>query len=61
MSLYELIAEDRESIDHNTQRIQKGESFFVGERRYRRKDGSLLNVEVSATGSLTVTGKRRAV
>src|SRR5215212_9312908 len=49
MSLYELIAEDRESIDRNTQHIQKGESIFIGERRYRCKNGSLVNVEVSAT------------
>ena len=49
MSLYDLIAENRESIDHYTQRIQKSESFFVGEQRYRCKDGSLANVEVSAT------------
>jgi len=49
MSLYDLIAKDRESIDRNTRRTQRGEGYFIGERRYRHKDGSLVNVEVSAT------------
>ena len=48
-SLYDVIAEDRESIDRNTRRIQEEGSLFVGERRYRRKDGSLVCVETSAS------------
>ncbi|MDQ3835011.1 MAG: PAS domain-containing protein, partial [Actinomycetota bacterium] len=49
MKLYDIIAEDRESIDQNMQRLKEEKSLFIGERRYRHKDGSLLNVEVSAS------------
>ena len=49
MKLYEIIAEDRESIDQNMQRLKEEKSLFIGERRLRRKDGSLLSVEVSAS------------
>lgn len=47
--LYDIIAEDRESIDQNMQRLKGKKSLFAGERRYRHKDGSLLYVEVSAS------------
>ena len=49
MKLYDIIAEDRESIDQNMQRLKEEKSLFIGERRYRYKDGSLLDVEVSAS------------
>ena len=49
MKLYDIVAEDRESIDQNTQRLKEEKSLFIGERRYRHKDGSLLDVEVSAS------------
>lgn len=49
MKLYEIIAEDRESVDQNMQRLKEEKSLFIGERRYRHKDGSLLSVEVSAS------------
>lgn len=49
MSLYELLDEDPESIDRSGQRTLKERGFFVGELRYRRKDGSLVDGETSAT------------
>ncbi|MDQ3892286.1 MAG: PAS domain S-box protein, partial [Actinomycetota bacterium] len=49
MKLYDIIAEDRESIDQNVQRLKEEKSLFIGERRYRHRDGSLLDVEVSAS------------
>jgi diguanylate cyclase (GGDEF)-like protein/PAS domain S-box-containing protein len=49
MKLYDFIAEDRESIDQNTQRLKEEKSLFIGEQRYRHKDNSLLDVEVSAS------------
>ena len=49
MKIYDLIAHDRESIDRNIQRILDEGSRFVGERRYRCKDGSLVDVEVTAS------------
>ena len=48
MTLYDFVAHDRESIDRNTDRIVAEGSAFVGERKYRHKDGSLIDVEVNA-------------
>ncbi|HEX5975413.1 MAG TPA: PAS domain-containing sensor histidine kinase, partial [Rubrobacteraceae bacterium] len=36
-------------VDQNTQRILEEGQRYLGERRYRRKDGSLVDVEVSAS------------
>jgi diguanylate cyclase (GGDEF)-like protein/PAS domain S-box-containing protein len=49
MKIYDFIAEDRESVEQNTQCLKEEKSLFIGERRYRHKDGSLLDVEVSAS------------
>lgn len=49
MTIYDLIANSRESIDRNTQRIEEEKSAFLGERLYRRKDDSLIDVESSVT------------
>ena len=49
MTLYNIIAADRESVDRNLQRTLQRRRAFVGERKYRRKDGSLVDVEVSAS------------
>jgi PAS domain S-box-containing protein len=55
LTLYDIVAHDRESIDRNIRRILKGPGF-VGERRYRRKDGSLMDTEVSA-GAISYGGR----
>jgi PAS domain S-box-containing protein len=49
MTLYDIVAHDRESIDRNIERIMEDRhrSLAIGERQYRRKDGSLADVEVS--------------
>jgi len=49
MRLYDIVAADRKSVDANIRRIVEQRSAFVGERKYRRKDGSLIDVEVSAS------------
>jgi PAS domain S-box-containing protein len=49
MTLYDIVAHDRQSVDQNTQRILEEGQRYLGERRYRRKDGSLVDVEVSAS------------
>ena len=49
MTLYDIVAADRKSIDMNIQRSLEQRRRFVGERKYRRKDGSLVDVEVSAS------------
>ncbi len=48
MSLYDVIATDPEVINRNIRNIQEERRYFIGERRYRRKDGSLASVETSA-------------
>ena len=40
---------DREGIDRNILRVVAEGHRFIGERRYRRKDGSSIDVEVSAS------------
>ena len=49
MTLYDVVAHDRESVDENFRRVAEGGSPSVGERKYVRKDGSLLDMEVSAS------------
>ena len=49
MTLYDVVAADRKSIDVNIQRSLEQRRRFIGERKYRRKDGLLVDVEVSAS------------
>jgi PAS domain S-box-containing protein len=49
LTLYDIVAHDRESVDRNVGRVVERMHHFVGERRYRRKDGTLMDVEVSAS------------
>jgi PAS domain S-box-containing protein len=49
MTLYDIVAADRESIDRNVRRVLEQKGHSIGERKYRRKDGSLADIEVSAS------------
>jgi PAS domain S-box-containing protein len=49
MTLYDVVDADRESVDANVWRVLEQKSPFVGQRQYSRKDGSLVDVEVSAS------------
>ena len=49
LTLYDIVAADRKSIDSNIRRILEQKQRSVGERKYRRKDGSLVDVEVSVS------------
>ena len=49
MTIYDFVAHERDDIDRNVRLHVVEERRFVGERRYRRKDGKFLEVEVSAT------------
>jgi PAS domain S-box-containing protein len=49
LTLYDVVAHDRESVDLYVQRILDERVHFIGERRHLRKDGSLVNVEVSSS------------
>jgi PAS domain S-box-containing protein len=56
MTLYDIVAADREAVDANVRRVLELKNPFVGERQYRRKDGSLVDVEVSAS-TILLAGK----
>jgi PAS domain S-box-containing protein len=49
MTLYDIVAHERESIDRNVERIVREGHRYIGERKYRRKDGSLADMEVNAS------------
>jgi PAS domain S-box-containing protein len=49
IKIHDLIDDDPESIDFNLRLILEEGSRFLGERRYRRKDGSLVAVEAAAS------------
>jgi PAS domain S-box-containing protein len=48
LSLYDLVAAERESVDRNLQRVTAQKRYTIGERPYRRKDGSVVEVDVKA-------------
>ena len=49
LTLYDVVAHDRKSIDQYLEQILEERVQFIGERRHRRKDGSLVDVEVSSS------------
>jgi PAS domain S-box-containing protein len=53
LTLYEIVAHDRASIDTNTNYLIRAGRNAIGERDYRRRDGTTVPVEVSAV-TLTV-------
>src|SRR4030042_1951936 len=57
LSVYDFVVHEKEDIDDKINQLLKGHSYFLGERRYLRKDGTLVDVEVSL--SLTSYKGRR--
>jgi PAS domain S-box-containing protein len=49
MTLYDIVAHDRESVDDNVRQILERGQYFIGERQYLRKDNSLADVEVNVS------------
>jgi len=47
LSIYDIEAYNRDSIDSNIEKAKKKKQCFIGQRKYRKKDGALLDVEVS--------------
>lgn len=56
LTLYDLSTGPREVLDEQVQRATDQDHYLIGERHYRRKDGSLVEVEVSV--SLVTRDKR---
>jgi PAS domain S-box-containing protein len=48
LTLYEFVAHDPRDVDQKAQSIISEKGHFLGERQYVRKDGSLVDVDVSA-------------
>lgn len=59
LTLYDLVPYPRKSMDCYVERVLERMSYVSGERRHRRKDGSLVDVEVSA--NLISYGGREAL
>ncbi len=49
MKLHDLLAHPREEVEYNVVRTLEEGHRYVGERRYRRKDGTLVDVEAGAS------------
>jgi PAS domain S-box-containing protein/putative nucleotidyltransferase with HDIG domain len=57
LPVYNFFAHSAEEIDRDLQTIIDKKSIFIGERQYRCKDGTVVNVEVSGS-YLTYGGKK---
>jgi PAS domain S-box-containing protein len=49
LSLYDIIAHSKESVNRNLERVLKSGGFVIGERRWRRKDGTVVDVDVTVS------------
>lgn len=49
LTLFDFVAEDRKSIQRVLDRLSTEGSFIIGERRWKRKDGNVANVEVTVS------------
>jgi len=49
MRIYDFVAHDEEDIDRHVRRSLKEKRRHIGERRYRRQDGSVILVDTSAS------------
>jgi hypothetical protein len=56
LTLYDLVPYPRKSMDCYVERVLERRSYISGERRHRCKDGSLVDVEVSAN-LITYSGR----
>jgi PAS domain S-box-containing protein len=49
LSVYDFVAHSTQNIEQQIQTVASDKNHFLGERRYRRKDGSIVAVEVNAS------------
>jgi len=59
LTLYDIVAHRRDQVDRNVQRVRDHRMLDIGERQYRRRDGSHVAVEVSS--SLVDVGGREVL
>jgi PAS domain S-box-containing protein len=48
LTIYDIVADDPQAIANNIEHVITTRSHILGERHYRRADGSIIDVEVSA-------------
>ena len=49
LTIYDIVADERDIIDLHIQSVIESNTDFLAQRRYKRKDSSTVNVEVSAS------------
>ena len=59
LTLYDFVAHEKEDVDEKIRLINVAHDHFLGERRYRKKDGTLVDVEVSV--NLISYGEKKAM
>ncbi len=59
LTIYDFIAHSKDDIDNKIKILLKQKQMLCGERKYRRKDGSLVDVEVR--GNIITFGGRKAL
>ncbi|HEX8773551.1 MAG TPA: PAS domain S-box protein [Pyrinomonadaceae bacterium] len=57
MTLYDVVTASPKHVDDNIQRVLTEGYHFIGERQHRRRDGSLVDVEISLN-SVSFGGKQ---
>ncbi len=57
MEIYDLVAHSHENVDANVWRTLEVGRVFIGERSYRRKDGTVVEVEIGAS-TIAYDGRR---
>ena len=57
LHVYDFVAHSKEDINQKIKKIIRVKRAFLGDRKYRRKDGSIVDVEVSAH-LITFKGKK---
>lgn len=57
LTLYDITTSDQENIDFSIQSVLTKGHHFIGERQHRRKDASMVNVEVSVN-LISYSGKK---
>ncbi|MBD3414183.1 MAG: diguanylate cyclase [Candidatus Aminicenantes bacterium] len=59
LTLYDFLAVEKEDIYLKILDVLKKHSYFIGERKFRRKDGSLVDAEISV--SIVTFSKKRVL
>ena len=59
LTAYDFVAHSRDDIESKIELLLKRKQAFIGERKYRKKDGTLVNVDVTA--SIITLGDKKVI